>query len=314
MFLFNRNQKIFSIGETKLGGKPGQLPTVMIGSIFYHGDKLVEDEKKGVFNKEKALELLNKEDEISKITGNPRIVDVCGAWPNALVRFIDFIADATESPFLIDGPTADVRIEAVKHVGEVGLADRAIYNSITIDIKPEEIEAIKEANLKSAILLTINSKKPTIIGRMETLRGSSEVPSLLELAKECGVENMLIDTTILDVPDPGLVAKTIYLVKSEFGLPAGCGPHNAIDRWISGKRLDRESRMVSSFIANVIPIIMGANFILYGPIKNAPKIYPVCSLVDAYVAYSMKQEYGVNPLTREHPLYKIFHSFKVTLA
>ena len=314
MFLLSRSQKVFTIARIDLGGQPGQLPTVMIGSIFYHGDKLVEDEKEGVFNEEKALELLNKEEEISKLTGNPRIIDVCGAFGHALIRFIDFIADATESPFLIDGPTADVRIEAVKHIGEVGLADRAIYNSITIDIIPEEIEAIREAKLKSAILLTINSKKPTMMGRMETLKGSPEIPSLLELAKECGVENILIDTTVLDVPDPGLAAKTIYLVKSEFGLPAGCGPHNAIDRWASGKKLDRESKMVSSFIADVTPIIMGANFILYGPIKNAPKIYPVCSLADAYVAYSMKQEYGVNPLTKEHPLYKIFRAFKVTWA
>ena len=71
MFKFVNEQKIFEIGGVKIGGDPGKLPTVMIGSIFYHGDKLVKDEKEGIFEKNKAeLFWLNSFCRILKKTNN----------------------------------------------------------------------------------------------------------------------------------------------------------------------------------------------------------------------------------------------------
>lgn len=303
MFKFIKEQSIFDIAGVKIGGQPGQLPTVMIGSIFYHSDKIVKDEMEGNFDREKAEDLLKQEEEVSERTGNPRIIDIVGASPKALIRYIDFITDVTESPFLLDGTTMNVRIEALKHVADVGLADRAVYNSITPDAKPEEIIAIKEAGLKSAVLLTYNSRKPTMEGRINVLKGPK---GLLSLAKEAGIEKPIVDGTILDVPDPGVVAKTIYSIKNEFGLPAGCGAHNSIDRWHARRKLNPATYLMGSLVANVTPIIMGANFLLYGPIKKASESYPPCALADAYVAYSMRQEYELGPLTKQHPLFNIF--------
>ncbi|RLI28051.1 tetrahydromethanopterin S-methyltransferase subunit H, partial [Candidatus Bathyarchaeota archaeon] len=148
MFKFDKDQAIFEIAGVKVGGQPGQLPPVMIGSIFYKGHKVVLDETRGVFDKAKAERLLNKEEEVSEETGLPRIIDVVGHTAEALIRFVDFVADKTDSPFLVDGVTADVRIPVVKHIAEVGLSDRAIYNSIDINYRQEEIEAIREAGLK----------------------------------------------------------------------------------------------------------------------------------------------------------------------
>ncbi|MEM2691768.1 MAG: tetrahydromethanopterin S-methyltransferase subunit H, partial [Candidatus Bathyarchaeia archaeon] len=69
MFKFEKEQKIFEIANVKVGGQPGQLPTLLIGSIFYHKHKIVKDERKGEFDKEKAEEALKKEEEISNRTG-----------------------------------------------------------------------------------------------------------------------------------------------------------------------------------------------------------------------------------------------------
>lgn len=306
MFKFAKEQKIFDIDGVKIGGQPGQFPTVLIGSVFYHGDKAVKDDREGIFDREKVEKLLKNEEEMSARTGNPRMIDIVGAWPKALAKYIDFVADKTGSPFLVDGATAGVRIEAIRHVREVGLTDRAIFNSIVPEAKPEEITAIKEAGLKSAVMLTYNSRKPTLEGRMEVLRGTSEAKGLLDIAREAEIENMLIDTAILDVPDPGVAAKTVYLVKREFGLPAGCGPHNALDIWRQRKELNPKIYMTGNAVAHAASIFMGANFLLYGPISGASMIYPPCALADAYVAYCMRQEYGVKPLVKEHPLFKIF--------
>ena len=40
MFKFKTPQKIFQIGKVKIGGQPGQLPTVLIGTIFYEKHKI----------------------------------------------------------------------------------------------------------------------------------------------------------------------------------------------------------------------------------------------------------------------------------
>lgn len=300
MFNFEREQKIFDIANVKVGGQPGQLPTVLIGSIFYHKHKIVKDERKGEFDKEKAQELLKKEEEMSDRTGNPRIVDVCCSWPEAFEKFLEFAANHIDGPFAVDGATAEVRIAGAKYVKEAGLSERVVYNSITPHVKGEEISAIKEAKIKSAILLTLNTKNPTISGRLQVL------DELLAIAQKAGVENTLVDTTVLDLPDPGPVSRAIYLVKEKYGLPAGAGTHNAVERWKSRRKLDAMEYLLASSVANVFPIIAGANFILYGPIENAPSAYFYCGLADAYVAYSASQEFRTRPLIKDHPLFKIF--------
>jgi len=183
LFKFEREQKVFDLGGVKVGGQPGQYPTAMIGSIFYHGDKTVLNEKEGAFNREKAEALIKRAEEISEKTGNPSIIDIVGAWPEALARYIDFVADKTDSPFLVDGATSDVRVAGVKHVMEVGLANRAIYNTIMPEYKREEIDALKESGMKSAILLTFNPRMPTIRGRLEVLE------ELLRAAEEAGLKS-----------------------------------------------------------------------------------------------------------------------------
>ena len=306
MFKFDNEQRIFDIGGIKVGGQPGQLPTVMMGSIFYHKHKIVNDEIEGLFDREKAEELLRTEGEISAHTGNPRIIDVVGATPKAIEKYIDFIAEATEAPFLIDGVSADARIAGVKHVSEVGLTHRAIYNSITYAITPQEVKAIEDAGLESAIILAFNPKKPILDGRLEILKGTPEKKGLLEIAREANIIQPLVDPAILDIPDPGSCAKFIYLVKKEYGFPAGCGAHNAVDLLRSRKKLDSTMHLTINAVAQTIPITMGANFALYGPIESAPYIYPPVAFADAYIAYGMRQEFNIRPLTKEHPLFKVF--------
>jgi tetrahydromethanopterin S-methyltransferase subunit H len=76
MFKFNTPQKIFEIGGIKIGGQPGELPTTLIGSIFYEGQKIVEDPKRGVFDMARAEELIVKQEELSDLTGNPCMLDM----------------------------------------------------------------------------------------------------------------------------------------------------------------------------------------------------------------------------------------------
>jgi len=54
VFNFKVEQKVYDIAGVKVGGDVGENPTVMIGSIFYKGDKTVQDEKTGLFDRVRA--------------------------------------------------------------------------------------------------------------------------------------------------------------------------------------------------------------------------------------------------------------------
>jgi tetrahydromethanopterin S-methyltransferase subunit H len=284
MFKFEKEQKVFEIDKVKVGGQPGLLPTVMVGSIFYLGDKIVTDRREGRFDKREALRVLEAEKEASLRTGNPRIIDINGESGDTLVRYIDFVAEETEDPFMIDGVGAEARIVASKHVADVGLVERAVYNSISSDTKPEEIEVIAQTGLKSAVLLLFNKRMPTVEGRLDMLRGTTEEGGLLKMTEAAGIDKPLVDTTVLDAPDIGPVAKAVYLVKKDYGLPAGCGAHNAVDKWHQRRILDDVTQLIGNSVAHTFPITMGADFMLYGPIGNAPEMYTACGLADAFVA------------------------------
>ncbi|MCX8171186.1 MAG: tetrahydromethanopterin S-methyltransferase subunit H, partial [Candidatus Bathyarchaeota archaeon] len=102
MFRFSREQLVYEISGVKVGGQPGENPTVMIGSMFYKGDKIVHDEKSGAFDQGAAETLICRLEEISDKTGLPAMLDVVCSNPENARKYLEFAAEATEMPLLID--------------------------------------------------------------------------------------------------------------------------------------------------------------------------------------------------------------------
>jgi len=305
LFKFDKNQRIFEIGKVKIGGQPGELPTVLIGSLFHEGHRIVKDRKRGVFDKKKAERLIKLQEHMSEETGVPCMLDVVGETAEALIRYIDFVADVTDVPFLVNGTEANVRISASRHVVEVGLQDRAVYNSINYTLGEEEIEAIKETGLKTALIQAFNPSNPLPNGMISIIQGSPRKRGLLEGSLKAGIEKPLIFTPVLDVPAIGLGARGIYLAKEEFGLPTGTAPVGVVGRWKKVEHLGEYAKMVCRGGATTLAQAMGADFIIYGSAAKARNIFPVCAMIDAIIAYNARI-YGIRPLTKNHPLYKIF--------
>ena len=56
-------------------------------------------------------------------------------------------------------------------------------------------------------------------------------------------------------------------------------------------------------VIDTMPTIIGADFVLFGPLKNAQMHYPAVAMIEA--AYSqMMMEKGVRP-DKKHPRYRI---------
>ncbi|MEM1515459.1 MAG: tetrahydromethanopterin S-methyltransferase subunit H [Candidatus Bathyarchaeia archaeon] len=298
MLEFRVEQKTFQIGKISVGGYPGKRPVVLVGSIFYHGHKIVGNEMTGEFNKKAAEDLINLQDDLSEKTGNPCMIDVVAASQEAMIKELDFVASITEAPILMDSPSASIRLAGLKYAEDSGLINRIVYNSILPEAKTFELERIKRSRLESAILLAYNATDFTSKGRIKA------VNDLITLARNLGIKKPLIDTCVLDVPTLGSACKAILHVKNEWGYPAGAGTHNAIATWKGlKKKIGPQAFMPCSVSAAIMAVSIGADFILYGPIEDAKVFFPSVALVDTAYGQLMLEKGEKPPLN--HPLFRI---------
>lgn len=299
MFEFATEQKVYDIAGVKVGGKPGENPSVMIGSMFFRGHKIVQDTDKGIFDKDKAKALLDKEEEVSLSTGNPRIIDVIGDTGQALINYIEWVAVNTTSPILVDSAMPKARMEAIRHFAGSELMPRLVYNSMEGHYKEDEMECIAECGIKSAVILPLTTKAIKPKGRFKLLKDN-----MYPAAQKAGIENFLIDLGILDIPSVGWATQAAQMVKNEMGLPWGCAPSNAIYLWKKLRDRGTPAFEATASVVYGLPLCWGASFIFYGPTRNAKWFYPAAGAVDAMLAYG-GMNMGLRP-GQDHPLFKIF--------
>lgn len=299
MIKFAQQQKVYQINDILLGGQPGENPTVLIGSIFYTGHRIVSNVEKGIFDKQKAKDLLDREAELSAETGNPRIIDVVGETTEAMINYVEFVASNCEAPILVDSAIRKVRMETLEHFAGTELVPRLLYNSIDSNYSEEELACIKDSGIKSAVILAFTTKAIKPGDRVKLLE-----ENLLKAAQRAGMENLFIDTGVLDVPSVSWSTQALWEIKNALGYPSGCAPANALHTWKKARERGSPAFQACGSSVLGLPISWGADFIFYGPIGSAPWVYPACATMDAMLAYG-GQTVGTRPV-KKHPLYKIF--------
>ena len=322
MFLFDREQDIYDIGGVKVGGQPGECATVLCGTIFYAKHYLVEDAEKGIFDKKAAEDVINKQDEFSDLTGNPGMMQIFSESSEAMEKEIAFCTEKSDSPFLIDSTVSEAKVAGLKYADEVGLIDRAVYNSINVSCTPEELEAIKDSNIEAAIILAFNPKDSSVAGKIDLLETGAGTfdKGLVQLARDMGVTKQMCDPATLPIgAGVGSAVASGFTVKSKFGISVGLGIHNAPSAWTWLKTFRKEHATkgpggweglgadvfnICDIASNVIPIIAGQDFVLYGPIEHAPKTFPLVGMADMIVSEANAAEHGIEAL-EPHPILKM---------
>ncbi|MEM4848951.1 MAG: tetrahydromethanopterin S-methyltransferase subunit H [Ignisphaera sp.] len=290
MFRYSLEQKIFDIKGIKVGGQPGENPPVLIGSIFYHKHKIVEDEKKGVFRKDEAEKLIKNVEELSDKSKIPFMLDVVGSSPEAIIKYVEFIANVTQAPLLVD-PLGDVAVASValRYVKEVGLTDRAIYNSLTAKSKDEEYKILQENKIDKAVLLLYTDKILDVESRIKNLE------IILSKTRQYSIDKFLVDTFVMDLPSLSAAMKTAIDVKKRYGLPVGCGAHNAVSaqRKAFKERFGIEWVKTMELISNLAPIVIGSDFILYGPIEVSNEVFAAVYTIYSSYRYLKRFNLGI---------------------
>ena len=298
---FNTEQKVYDIAKVQVGGQPGELPTFLIGSIFWLGQKMVQDANKGIFDAKEAERIINTMETQSDMTGVPYGLDVVGTTEEAFSKYIEFVANHTDAPIMLDAMSPKTRMAASDMAKKMGLSDRCFYNSVYKGVTDAELAKLKESGIKMSIVLADNPKDNSLEGKM------SVIAEALALAEKGGITKPLIDTAIpAFAPDMGTAVRTIPIMKEKYGHPVGLGSGNVVTTmgWVKA-HVAKEYRKGCTTATNAIMQTMGANWLMIGPAEQAEWVFPAVAVVDTYIA-SAAADLETRPLNEEAPIFKMF--------
>ena len=241
MFRFDKEQVVFDFAGVKMGGQPGEYPTVLAGTIFYGGHNIISDELTGDFDKSRAETLVNDMVEMSDVTGNPCIVQVFGQTEEAIVKYIEYIGDICDKPFLIDSTSGDARVAGAQYA-------------------------------------------------------------------DGGIDKFMMDTAVTPLGQgAGIAAKTTFAEKAKWGYPVGSGIHNVPSAWDwlrdYKKAGNKTAYTVCDIGANIVQVMTGGDFVLFGPIDNAKIAFPAVAQTDMFIAEAAA-DFGTEAV-EDHPINKL---------
>jgi len=300
-FKFNTAQKIYDIGTAKIGGQPGENPTFLIGSIFWLGQKMVQDANKGIFDAKAAEQIINTMQNQSDITGVKFALDIVGTTELAFEKYIDFVPQHTDAALMLDAMSPKTRMAAANLAKKMGLTERCLYNSVYKGVTDAELANLKESGIKMSIVLADDPKDTTLEGKMNV------IVEALALAEKGGITKPLIDTAIPAFePDMGTAVRTIPIMKEKYGHPVGLGSGNVVTTmgWVKAN-VAKEFRKGTVTATNTIMQMAGANWLMIGPAEQAEWVFPAVAVTDTYIA-SAAADLGTRPLDETHPIYKAF--------
>jgi len=293
MFKFQNEQQVFKIGNIPFGGQPGERRTVLLGSLFYPGHSIVEDRLRGKVKKEVLKNILSDHRQAMEETGSPAALMLYAETVESMSSYLEKVSESSDVPLFIDSPSPEVRIGGAVKAGEMGLGERVVYNSLNAGTSPDELVKLHDSKIRSAILLAFNPKEIGVKGKIYLLDdgGGMLGEGLIELARKHGIEKPLIDLAVLSVEqNAGSAVKALIVAKAKWGLPSGCAFHNAVESWppvLRAKERDKQLFRYVDVASAVIPIMAGADFVMYGPIEYAKRVSLAAAFADEIVRQSV---------------------------
>ncbi|MBI5057128.1 MAG: tetrahydromethanopterin S-methyltransferase subunit H [Nitrospirae bacterium] len=304
MFVFSREQKIFNISGLKIGGQPGENPPLLIASMFHNKDRLLKD-RKGSFDRERAKELIKKQEDLSSSTGVPSMVAMVANTPEEAQVYIDFYLETTNMPFGIDMWMADKRAKATEYVAKLGVQDKFLYNSITPwdkDIKGQ-VSRLKDLGIKNVVVQAFDDKDQSPAGRLKSLE------NILSQGAD-SFDTVIVDTSVMNLPATSFSLIANKIIKEKTGLPCGGAYSNGTHMWQAARDawgLDGFKAMDA--VAQGMASVLWSDFNFYGPIVTAPRIFPAVATAHVLLSTLVYDETKTFPENNSLPIRKYFSDF-----
>lgn len=289
MFRFETDQKVFMIGNTRIGGQPGENPPLLIASMFHNKDRILID-RKGNFDRKKAIELIKKQEELSTSTGVPSMVAMVANTPEEAKIYIDFYLETTDMPFGIDMWVAEKRAKATEYIATLGVQDKFLYNSITPwdkDIKGQ-VSKLKDLGIRHVVIQAFDDQDQSPAGRLRSLE------RILNEGAD-SFDTILVDTSVMNLPATSFSLIANRMIKEKFGLPCGGAYSNGTHMWTKAKELwGIDGFKAMDAVAQGLSVLW-SDFNFYGPIVTAPRIFPAVATTHILLSTMVYDETGIIP-------------------
>ena len=269
MFKFPKELKSVEIGNVRVGNGN---PMLLIGTILYREEKKVRT-LEGIDFEEARKQIENALD-LKEKTGFNFLLDVFFDKKDDFEKILNFVNEFN-IPFAIDSEDWETRIKILKYCKETDLSKNALYNSINYGMNEEEREAIcYDLKPENAILLAFNPLDSSVRGKVDYIKNK-----LLPFSQAARIKNVLIDSGVVPIGSGSLNSiKTVIALKSELGYPTGNGIHNITSEWTHN--LEKPVREICDSSLCACQALLGADFLLYGPIESSWRIFPVLKMIN----------------------------------
>jgi tetrahydromethanopterin S-methyltransferase subunit H len=266
--------KFYSYGKIKIGRGNFDLPPVLIGTIFYQNETIINRKKTEIFNAQKAQKRINTHLSLSQKYKIPNLVEISATESKAMVKYLEFYLDHFEPPFVLGG-NFESRVAGIQYLTEHGIKpDQYIYNTISNLKNKKELEILKENKIESVVILIIGSENMTSTQRYAYLTEKNQPnnKSIINGLKENGIEKIWIDGGVINLESLAHILETQQLISSSLEFPVGTAPTLYLFQY-SSPRLNikyhtRYRRASIIFIAAWF-----SNFIFYGAIEDAKESF-----------------------------------------
>lgn len=304
MFRFEKEQKVFDLNGIKIGGQPGENPPLMISSMFHNKDKIVQD-RKGNFDRERAVQIIRKQEELTKVTGVPGMVAMVANSPEEAKIYIDFFLETTDMPFGIDMWVAEQRAKATEYVAKLGVQHKFLYNSITPwdkDIKGQ-IQRLKDLGIRNVVIQAFDDQDQTPAGRLKSLE------SILAQGAD-GFSTIIVDTSVMNLPSTSFSLVANRMIKEKHGFPCGGAYSNGTHMWKEIKPIwGLDGFKAMDAVVQGMSSSLWSDFNFSGPAVTAPRVFPAVASAHMLLSTLVFDETGVIFDNPELPLRKYFSDF-----
>jgi tetrahydromethanopterin S-methyltransferase subunit H len=268
------NEDYFSYGTAKLGVGNFELPPILIGTMFYQGQTLIDRKNECQFDAIKAKKRIDNQKSLAKQYKLPELVEISAITPEAMVKYLEFYLESYDPPFVLGG-SFDAKIAGIEYLNENGIkADEYIYNSISNLKNKKELELIEKNRISSVVVLILGASNMTSTQRYAYITDKAQPGnvSIIDGLKKLGIEKIWIDGGVIDIESFSHILDTQQIVSKSLKLPVGTAPTLFLFKYSSPRlnlKFHTKYRKASvMFIASWY-----SNFIFYGAIEDAKECF-----------------------------------------
>ena len=264
------DSEYYNYGNIKIERGKFDSPPILIGTIFYQNETIVDRKNPEVFNIRKAIKRIETHQSLSEKYKIPNLIEISATTPKSMEKYLEFYLDHFNPPFILGG-NLESRIAGIKYLTENGIKpDQYIYNTISNLKNNEEVEVIKKYKIDSVVVLILGSENMTSTQRYTYLTEKNQPNNvnIIEGLKELNVKRIWIDGGVVNLESLAHILETQQLISTSLKLPVGTAPNLFLFQYSSPRlNIKFHTRYRRASIMFIVTWL--SNFIFYGAIEDA---------------------------------------------